>query len=82
VLVLPTPLGAFQPLKPAPGGPPRFFPGAENENIRTAIAREKQLKRWRREKRLNLIRTIHPEFKDFAQTWGRKMITVHEKMYP
>jgi hypothetical protein len=30
----------------------------------------------------NLIRTINPEFKDFAQTWGWKMITVHEKMYP
>jgi hypothetical protein len=26
--------------------------------------------------------TIHPEFKDLAQTWGWKMITVHEKMYP
>jgi hypothetical protein len=29
-----------------------------------------------------LIRTINPEFKDLAQTWGWKMITVHEKMYP
>jgi hypothetical protein len=37
---------------------------------------------WRREKKLNLIRTINPEFKDLAQTWGWKMITVHEKMYP
>jgi putative endonuclease len=37
---------------------------------------------WRREKKLNIIRTINPECKDFAQTWGRKMITVHEKMYP
>jgi putative endonuclease len=52
------------------------------EGIRTAIAREKQVKGWRREKKLNLIRTIDPEFKDLAQTWGRKMITVHEKMYP
>jgi putative endonuclease len=52
------------------------------EDIRTAIAREKQLKGWRREKKLNLIRTINPECKDFAQTWGWKMITVHEKMYP
>jgi putative endonuclease len=52
------------------------------EDIRTAIAREKQLKGWRREKKLNLIRTINPEFTDFAQTWGWKMITVHEKMYP
>ena len=28
------------------------------------------------------IATINPEFKDLAQTWGWKMITVHEKMYP
>jgi hypothetical protein len=37
---------------------------------------------WRREKKLELIRTINPEFKDLAQTWGWKMITVHETMYP
>jgi putative endonuclease len=35
-----------------------------------------------REKKLNLIGTINPEFKDLAQTWGWKMITVHKKMYP
>ena len=57
-----------------------YFEGYED--IRTAIAREKQLKGWRRDKKLNLIGTINPEFKDRAQTWGRKMITVHEKMYP
>jgi putative endonuclease len=57
-----------------------YFEGYDD--IRTAIAREKQLKGWRREKKLNLIRAINPEFKDFAQTWGWKMITVHEKMYP
>ena len=38
------------------------------QDIRTAIAREKQLKGWRREKKLNLIGTINPEFKDLAQT--------------
>ena len=43
---------------------------------------KKQLKGWRREKKLNLIGTINPEFKDLAQTWGSKMITVHEQMYP
>jgi putative endonuclease len=32
-----------------------YFEGYED--IRTAIAREKQLKGWRREKKLNLIRT-------------------------
>ena len=57
-----------------------YFEGYED--IRTAIAREKQLKGWRREKKLNLIRTINPEFKDLAQTWGWKMISVHEKIYP
>ena len=51
-------------------------------DIRTAIAREKQLKGWRRAKKLSLIRTINPEFKDLAQTWGQEMITVHEKMHP
>jgi putative endonuclease len=43
---------------------------------------EKQLKGWRCEKKLHLIGTINPEFKDLAQTWGWKMITAHEKMYP
>jgi putative endonuclease len=51
-------------------------------DIRLAIAREMQLKGWRREKKLNLIRTVNPEFKDLAQTWGSMMITRHEKMYP
>jgi putative endonuclease len=51
-------------------------------DIRLAIAREKQLKAWRREKKLNLIRTVNPEFKDLAHTWGWMMITGHEKMYP
>jgi putative endonuclease len=51
-----------------------------HEDIRTAIAREKQLKGWRREKKLNLMRTVNPEFKDLAQSWGWKMIAVHEKM--
>jgi putative endonuclease len=33
-------------------------------------------------KKLNLIGTINPEFKDLAPTWGWKIITVDEKMYP
>jgi putative endonuclease len=57
-----------------------YFEGYND--IRAAIAREKQLKGWRRAKKLNLIGTINPEFEDLAQTWGCKTITVHEKMYP
>ena len=37
--------------------------------ITEAIAREKQLKGWRREKKLDLIRRSNPDFKDLAETW-------------
>lgn len=50
------------------------------DDIRTAIAREKQLKGWRREKKLNLIRTLNPEFKDLAEKLDWKLITQHERM--
>jgi putative endonuclease len=53
-----------------------------HEDINQSIAREKQLKGWRREKKLNLIRTQNPTFKDLAETWGWKFITAHEKMNP
>jgi putative endonuclease len=52
------------------------------ESIGEAIARETQLKGWRREKKLNLIRKLNPEFKDLAEHWGWKFITRHEKMNP
>jgi putative endonuclease len=52
------------------------------EDIRRAIAREKQLKGWRREKKLNLIRTANPGFKDLAEKWGWKLITMHERIKP
>ena len=51
-------------------------------DIRLAIAREKQLKGWRREKRLDLIRTTNPEFKDLSEKYGWKLITRHERMNP
>jgi putative endonuclease len=54
----------------------------QHEDISQSIAREKQLKGWRREKKLNLIRTQNPHFKDLAETWGWKLITPHEKMNP
>ena len=51
-------------------------------DIRLAIAREKQLKGWRREKKLDLIRTTNPEFKDLSEKYGWKLITRHERMNP
>jgi putative endonuclease len=53
-----------------------------HESINQSIAREKQLKGWRREKKLNLIRALNPEFKDLAAHWDWKFITAHEKMNP
>ena len=52
------------------------------DDIRTAIAREKQLKGWRREKKLNLIRTTNPECKDLAEKLGWRLLTKHERMNP
>jgi putative endonuclease len=54
----------------------------QHEDITQSIAREKQLKGWRRDKKLTLIRTQNPDFKDFAETWGWKLIAANEKMNP
>lgn len=35
-------------------------------DVRNAIAREKQIKRWRREKKLGLIRKVNPQFRDLS----------------
>ena len=38
-------------------------------DIRNAIAREKQLKNWKREWKIKLIRRENPELKDLADRW-------------
>jgi putative endonuclease len=39
------------------------------DDIWSALAREKQLKPWRREKKIRLIRTINPLFLDLSAEW-------------
>jgi len=39
------------------------------EDIRQAIAREKQIKGWTREKKVALIEKMNPEWKDLAADW-------------
>jgi putative endonuclease len=38
--------------------------------IHDAIAREKQLKGWRREKKLELIKKTNPQWNDLSRLWG------------
>ena len=42
----------------------RLVYSEEYDNPGDAIAREKQLKGWRRERKNELVRTINPEFRD------------------
>jgi|SRR3989338_2794440 len=39
------------------------------DNPEEAIAREKQLKRWSRKKKVNLIKKHNPKFKDLSKDW-------------
>ncbi len=38
-------------------------------DIRSAIEREKQVKPWRREKKIRLIRILNPRFRDLSAEW-------------
>ena len=37
--------------------------------VEVAIAREKQLKRWRREKKIRLVETMNPTWRDLSEDW-------------
>jgi putative endonuclease len=41
----------------------------ETPDIRAAIAREKQIKGWRRSKKLALIKSVNPEWQDLSDGW-------------
>jgi putative endonuclease len=38
-------------------------------DVYEAIAREKEIKKWRREKKNNLVKTMNPEWKDISDEW-------------
>ena len=42
------------------------------EDVRMAIAREKQIKRWSRSKKLALIEKMNPRWQDLAEHWDSK----------
>ena len=41
----------------------------ETSDVRVAIAREKEIKKWRREKKNNLVITLNPDWKDLIEDW-------------
>ena len=41
----------------------------QTPDIRSAIAREKQLKSWRREKKIALIKGSNPTWRDLTEDW-------------
>lgn len=43
------------------------------QDVQLAIGREKQIKRWRREKKIFLIEKMNPRWEDLAENWGREM---------
>jgi len=42
------------------------------QDVQVAISREKQIKRWRREKKIALIQSRNPRWRDLAENWGRE----------
>jgi putative endonuclease len=45
-----------------------------------AISREKQLKGWRREKKIALIEKLNPRWEDLSESWGRKMAFANQSI--
>jgi putative endonuclease len=44
------------------------------DNVLKAISREKQLKGWRRSKKIALIEKVNPRWEDLAEKWGAEML--------
>ena len=41
----------------------------ETNNVYQAITREKQIKKWRRQKKENLIKSTNPHWNDLSEDW-------------
>jgi putative endonuclease len=56
----------------------------EGNSILSAIDREKQIKRWRREKKIWLIESLNPEWRDLSKGWyeGRPPNRRFERLPP
>jgi putative endonuclease len=50
------------------------------DDVRKAIDREKQLKGWRRAKKIALIEAPNPRWQDLAEKWGAQMAFAGESI--
>jgi len=41
----------------------------EMSDVETALAREKEIKKWRRSKKIALIKSINPKWQDLSVGW-------------
>ena len=46
-------------------------------DVNSAIDREKQIKKWRREKKNALVETMNPEWKDLSLNWYKENENCH-----
>ena len=47
----------------------------DTSDVRSAITREKQIKKWRREKKDRLINSMNPDWEDLAvKLWGAETV--------
>jgi putative endonuclease len=51
-------------------------------DIRDAIAREKQIKPWRREKKIRLIESLNPAWQDLSEEWGKPIVPMQRTADP
>ncbi len=50
------------------------------QNVLHAISREKQLKGWRRSKKIALIESVNPRWQDLAEHWGQPMAFANQSI--
>ena len=50
------------------------------DDVLKAISREKQLKGWRRSKKIALIESVNPRWQDLAEKWGAEMAFARESI--
>jgi hypothetical protein len=50
------------------------------DDVRKAIDREKQLKGWRRDRKIALIESLNPRWTDPAEKWGAEMRFANQRL--